>query len=205
MSCFATGGFLPLAGLLAGLGGWAPHENCLGPVDLVVGHDTLGLGRVVELDRRRDLVGGDQHTLQPALTALAFGRDDVAQSQRHRLADRPLEMTGCAQAALQAGAGDLERVVTGHRVLVVELATDETRCQGDRLEVETLLDTCWTVDGDPQCAAAELQVVQLEVQIGDDGHDEAFDLAQCGAVAHSSPFVVSGRALGPISKEGVDP
>src|SRR3954447_23801439 len=172
------------AGCLAGLRCWTPGKHRLGPVDLVVGDDALGLGRVVEPDRCRGLVGGHQRALQAALAALAFRGDDVAQSQRHRLADGASEVVRCPQAAFEPWAGDLERVVTGHRVVVVELAADQARRQGEGLEVETLLRTRRTVDGDAQRAATKLEVVQLQVQIGDDGYDQPLDLAQCGAVAH---------------------
>src|SRR4029079_5411555 len=191
---------------LAGFRGRAPHKNCLRPVHLLVGHHALGLGRVVEPNRRCRLVGGHQYALQTTFAPLSFGADDVAQSQRHGLADGPSEVGRRAQAAFETGTADLEGVVPGHRVVVIELAPDQPRDQGDGFEIEALLHTCRAIDGDAQRAAAELEVVQLEVQIRDDGDDEPLDLAQHrvqrGAVAHliSSP----GLYLGPISKEGVD-
>ena len=197
----------------ARLWGGAPHEHGSCSIDLVVRHHALGEGRVVELDGRRLLVGGDQHTLQPALGALAVGCDDVAKSQRHRLADRLLEMNRRAQAALETGARDLQRVVPAHGVLVVELATDQSRREGDGFHVEALFDTGGPVDGHAQRATTELEVVQVELQVGDDGDDQTLDLLQCVGVAHLvlPPVSLASRRLwlapdiGPISKEGVDP
>ena len=60
------------------------------------------------------------------------------QAQRHRLADRSLEVGRRAQAALEPWAGDLQRVVPAHRVVVVELAADQPGGQRDGLEVDAL-------------------------------------------------------------------
>ena len=165
--------------------------------------------RVVEADRDGLLVGGDEHALQTALAALALGVDDVAQPQGDRLADRLLEVRRRAQAALEPGAGDLERVVPAHRVVVIELAADQARGQGDGLEIEAALELGRTVDGDAQRAAAELEVVEVEVQVGDDRRDQSLDLLQRVGVAHlvpsSSLLACCSPDIGPISKEGVDP
>jgi hypothetical protein len=139
--------------------------------------------------------------VQPPFRPLAFCVDDVAQAQRHRLADSALEVDRYPQAALEAGAGDLEGVVAGHRVVVVELAPDQARGQGDRLEVEAAVGAFLAVERDPQRAAAELEVVQVEVQVGDDRSDQALDPLQRAAVTHviSSP----GCRWAGFSKEGV--
>ncbi len=122
-------------------------------------------------------------------------------------------MRGHPQAALEAGAGDFECVLPAHRVVVVELAADQSRRQGDRLEVEAIFELCRTVNRHPEGATAELEVVQVEVKVGDDGSDQPLDLLQRVGVAHLVPSLLSlglvltlrQDGIGPISKEGVDP
>ena len=143
------------------------------------------------------LVGGDQHALQAALAALAVRRDDVAQAERHGLADRTLEVAGRAQAALETGAGDLERVVAAHRVVVVELARRSGGWRGRWLSRSRPSSTpAGRVDRDPQRAAAELEVVQVELQVGDDRGDQALDLRStcCVSLIVVSLPVLSRRA-----------
>ena len=42
------------------------------------------------------------------------------------------------------------------------------------------------VDRDAQRAATELEVVEIELEVGDDGNDQALDLLQRVGVAHLS-------------------
>ena len=98
----------------------APHEHRLGAVDLVEGDDRSPVAPVVgvgDLERRRGVVGGDEHALEPALVVADVGEADV-----EGLAELALEVGGRAQGALDARARDLERVVAGQRIVVVEVA-----------------------------------------------------------------------------------
>ena len=87
-----------------------------------------------------------------------------------------------------------------HRIVVVELAADQARRQSNGFEVETLVDTHRPVDGHPQRAATELEVVELEVQVGHDRSDQALDFLQRARVAHLiSPLLSLAVVLWPCS------
>ena len=128
------------------------------------------------------------HSVSVAATSTpCTRRASLVVSRRRMFTVLPIsrwKCAGSAQLALEPGAGDLERVVTGHRIVVVELAGDEPGGQGDVLEVDAALAAGRGVDGDPQRAAAELEVVEVELEVGDDGRDERTDALHGAVVAH---------------------
>ena len=79
---------------------------------------------------------------------------------------------GRAQRPLDARAGDLERVVARHRVVVVELARRPAGWPGRGVEGDAARRAGRGVERDPQRAAALLDVVQVEPEIGGDRCDE---------------------------------
>ncbi len=115
----------------------------------------------------------DQHAADPAVVVA-----DVGQADRHDLADLALEVGRRAQRPLDPGAGDLQRVVPGDRVVVVELPGHQPAGQGQGVEGDPALRSGRGVEGDTQRAAALLDVVDVEAQIGGDGRDELADAGQ---------------------------
>ena len=75
------------APLAARLGLRAPHEHGAGPIDRRDVDHALGETVIVEADRRGRVVGGDEHTVEAALSAL-----DVGETHVDRLADLALEV-----------------------------------------------------------------------------------------------------------------
>src|SRR4051812_35560626 len=82
-------------------------------------------------------------------------------AQVHDLTDGSPEVLGRTQRPLDPGAGHLEGVAAGDRVVVVELTRHDPRGQGDGVEV----DAAGLVDTDAQHAAGVLDVVDLEPEI----------------------------------------
>ncbi len=80
-------------------------------------------------------------------------------------------MVGCPQGPLEAGGADLEGVVPGDRVVVVEGVRDGAGDGGDGVDVRTAL----TVDEDLQAAAVEGDVVEVEPGVLEDRLDERTD------------------------------
>ena len=79
---------------------------------------------------------------------------------------------GRAQVALQPGAADLERVVAGDRIVVIEIAADEAGDERELIEGDAAGAPGGRVDGDLEDAAVELEVVQIELEVGHDGGDQ---------------------------------
>ena len=95
---------------------------------------------------------------------------------------------------------------------MVELAPDETRRQGDRVEVDSGSAADGRIDGDAQRAATEFKVVEVELEVTNDGRNQRANLVECLSFTHRGPpFVLrssyiwpfSNDNLGPFSKEGV--
>ena len=113
--------------------GLGPHSKTVRALSMSSSVDGA-LGAVVEQQRCGGVVGGDEHTLDATRVGLR-----VAEAERDGLADLALEVRRGAQRALEAGAGDLERVVAGDRVVVVEFARDQTGRQRQRVESDAAL------------------------------------------------------------------
>src|SRR5262249_32091407 len=77
-------------------------------------------------------------------------------------ADRRPEVVGGPERSLEPGARDLEGVVTGDRVGMVELARHDARRQRDGLEV----DAAGAGDRDPHDTPGVLEVVQRQTEVG---------------------------------------
>src|SRR5204863_4923412 len=58
------------------------------------------------------------------------------------------------------------------------------------------VDATLLVDGDLEDAAAELQVVEIEAEIGEDGRDEGADTIDHGTLAHLLTSLVPGAVAG---------
>ena len=96
-------------------------------------------------------------------------------------------MRGGAQRALQTGAGDFKRVMAGQWVVMVELATDQPGGQRNGFEVDSAGAAGGGVDGDAQGATTELEVVQVELEVGNDGLDQGTDTLEIACIAHFRP------------------
>ena len=125
---------------------------------------------------------------------------------RDDLADLALEVQRRAQRPFEAGARHLERVVAGHRVVVVEVTGDHPGDEGQRVEGDAAGGPGRRVDRDPQRAAAQLDVVEVELEVGDEGRDETGDAVD-GACCRTSaaPLVVRCLISAPFRRKGVDP
>jgi len=88
---------------------------------------------------------------------------------------------------------------------VVELAADQPCGQPDRFQIDAATATDRRVDGDAQRAPAELRVVEVELEVGDDGRDQGTDTLEVARFTHfSTSFLTLGAGdTGPSSKEGV--
>ena len=80
-------------GALPGLGAGPQTNTVFARSILSYGTVRSVEGRVVELDGRRLLVGGDQHALQPALAALAVG---LTMSRSRSATVLPIDRWKCA-------------------------------------------------------------------------------------------------------------
>src|SRR5688572_28884296 len=106
---------------LAGLRGWAPGEDGLGPFDVCVADLALGAGArarvgVVEPDRDAAVGGGGERAVYAPRAV-----DLADQTNGDRLTDRTGVVIGATQAPFETRARHFERVTTGHRVVVIEL------------------------------------------------------------------------------------
>ena len=159
------------------LGGGAPLKLGAGAVDVGVRHRSLAA--VAGADGGGGVVGGGQLTVGPPLPRCARVQLDL-----HRLADRPSEVVGAAEPALEPRGGHREGVAPGDRVRLVEVTSDRTAHRGNLIEVGAL----GAVDHDEQRRAAKLGVVEGEPRRSDHGLD---DLGQLCIVEHRHlPVVV---------------
>ena len=94
-------------------------------------------------------------------------------------------------APLDPGARDLERVATRDRVVVVELAGDQPAGQGQVVERDAAGRAGRRVERDAQRAAAVLDVVDVEPEVGGDRRDERADAGQHGAAVSSTVDLLS--------------
>ena len=145
-------------------------------------------------DRGRRVVGGDERAGDPAVVVA-----DVRQPDGDDLADLAPEVRRGAQRPLDPGAGDLQRVVTRHRVVVVELARDQAAGQGEVVEHDAGRRAGRGVERDAQRAAALLDVVQLEPEVGGDRERRARGRGR----ARGSRSSVSRSISPPFTKRGV--
>ena len=131
----------------------------------------------IDHDGGRGVVGGDERAGDPALVVT-----DVGQTDGDHLADLAPEVVGGAQRPLDAGTGDLERVVAGHGVVVIELAGHQPAGQCQVVERHPGGRAGGCVQRDAQRAATLLDVVEVEAEVGGDGRDQFAHARQHGAV-----------------------
>ena len=113
------------------------------------------------------VVGSDERSLEP--TGIGLG---IAQAHRDGLADFTGEVRRRAQRSFEPWARDLERVVPGDGVLVVEFARDEAGGERQRVERDAAVGSRQRVEGDADGAAPPLDVVDVEGQVGGNRVDE---------------------------------
>ena len=74
--------------------------------------------------------------------------------------------------------------MTRNGVVVVELAADQAGGQPDRLQVDATVAVDRRIDGDTQRSPAELEVVEVELEVGDDGRDQGTHTLEIARFAH---------------------
>ena len=181
--------FLP-DGLLAGLRLRTPLEDGAGLVD-VVDRDTVRSVPSSSSSVAPRSSAAVERTLDAARVGLR-----VAQADGDGLADLALEVRGGAQLAFEAGARDLEGVVPGDRVLVVEFARDQPGRQRQRVEGDPALGARGRVERDAHGGAAAFDVVHVELEVGSDRCHESVNTIDLGRCTHPNCLLSTNKAWG---------
>ena len=169
--------------------GGPPREYGPGPVDVVVGQPLVACSGA---DGDALVVGRHDLALEAAL-AVAGGATGERELHLDGLAHGAGEVAGGAQAALEAGAGDLERVGAGDGVGLVEGSGHGAGGVGQHVEVEA----CRAVDDDLQHRPRDLDVVQVEVALGQEGQHDVTDAIGDGHRGWPPSFHTKGVGTGP--------
>ena len=70
---------------------------------------------------------------------------------------------------------------------MVELAPDQPSGQCNGFKVDSTRTTGWSVNRDAQGATTELQVVEVELEVGNDGLDQGTNTLESAGIAHFRP------------------
>ena len=123
------------------------------------------------------VVGGDELALDAAVGGL-----DVAEADRHDLADFAPEVLRAPQRPLHSRARHLEAELRQQVAFLVELLVEQAMHERERLDGDAAPGAGRGVDGDVDGAAALFEVVQLEAEIGHDRGDGLADASECRAL-----------------------